>query len=309
MDAATQWATYHAGEGDMPVGYHGEGGSGGSVSIPDNSAAYDTLLKNLPKAQDVATSLNGGVNSAFQNYLDYVKGAPTPLDTYTKISAQQGIPQMQQTAKTLQGQIFNLEDALGRVPENVAATTGNSIVTQAQREGIINEKSQPLQQNLSKQSTAYGRVSDALTAAKNDVMNLTSLSEQGVQNVTDALKEGISVAQDNAARSMSGFTADNENILNITLAKIHRGEQISDQEAQDAFDLLKMQKQYNYDLALQQDKSKGGSNYVTLSEGEAVYDPTTGKVVYKNPKTSTSGGSGSGYTINGGASMRSSAGF
>lgn len=276
------------------------GGGGGN---------YDDLLKNTPKAGDFADTLNAGVNDSFGKYLDHVKTSPTSLDFYTKNLNAAGIPGLQKTQSTLQGQIYNLEDTLRRVEGNVAATTGNSIVTQGQRSGMIEARQKPLIENLGWIGQSLGRVSSAVQQGKSDVMNLTQLNSQDQGRVDDAYKMGISVQQENAARSMSGFTADRQSFLDVSLAKIRRGEQISDMEAQQAFEVLQSKRQFDNQVELLK-KQGGGSDLMTLSEGQAVYDPATGQIKYKNDKTyKASGGTAEGGFSIGGGSARGSAGF
>lgn len=264
--------------------------SGVPTTIADDTGKFDSLAASLPKAGTEATNLAAGTNGAFGNYLTYMQNQQTPLDFYTAISKAQGIPAMQDTAKTLQGQIYNTEDALGKIPQDVGATTGNSLVTQAQRNGIINAKSQPLQDTLTKQSTAYGRASDAVTQAKADAMGLTTLNSQGVQQMGDVYKTGITVAQDNAAREMTGFTTDLQNTLNISLQKIARGEAISDENAKMAFDALQKEKDYQNQLSMQKQKSE--DTIKSLGKYGGAYMDQNGNIQYIN--NPNAGGSGSG---------------
>lgn len=282
---AIDWAKYHAGEGDRPVGYHGESGggssSGGGSGAPSfNPAVYDEVLKNLPKTTDLATQVNQGENNAFSDYLSYLKGQPTSVDFYNTQLEKAGIPGLQKSASTLQQQIFDTEDALRRIEPDVAATTGNSIVTEAQRRGMVAAKQKPLNENLNVLGTALGRVSSAVQQGKSDVLTLTGLNSQDQAKLVDAYKTKLQLATTQGDRALQAFSQDISRTLDVTLAKIHRGEQVSDIEAANAFELLKMQKQA--DLTLQNSKDNG---LLTLSEGQTLYDPKTGKSVYTVPKT------------------------
>lgn len=212
---------------------------GGSTS----TGSYDTLLTSLPKASDQVTAINKDIAGYANDYLNYAKNAPTSLDFYTKGLESAGIPQMRKTQSTLQAQIYDLEDTLRKVEPNVAATTQNSIVTEGQRQGMVEARQKPLVENLGWLGQSLGRVSSAIAEGTQQVLDLAQLNNQDQARVIDAYKVRLDTAMQQGSMSLQAFIHDSDNILNVTLAKIKRGEQISDQEAQNAFELLKMQKE------------------------------------------------------------------
>lgn len=271
------------------------GGSSGGA----NTASYDQLLKSLPKAADYANQINTGINNDFQTYLDAINKAPKAADTYQANLEAAGIPNLQKTASSLQGQVYSLEDALRAVEGNVAGTTQNSLVTQAQRAGMIEARQKPLQENLGTISTALGRITDAINQGKSDALTLTGLSQQDSKMVLDAYSKKLDIAMTQGAQSLQAFISDTNNVLNTTLAKIHRGEQVSDQEAQNAFELLKLNK--TAELELENAKATadlGGDNskrYITLGDGTQLYDTQTNQIIASNAKDYKAGG-GTGST-------------
>lgn len=263
--------------------FGGAGGGGGN-----NSAAYDSLLSGLPKAGDVAKTASANENSALGDYFGYMKSQPSPLDFYNKAQTDAGIPQMRATQKTLQGQIYDMEDSLRRIEPDVSANTSNSLVTDAQRRGVVQARSLPIQTNLGWQTQSLGRVSSAISDANSQALNLTNLNQQGVSQMADLYKQKLQLATTQGSRALQALSADVSNIVNITLAKLKRGEQVSDQEAQNAFDLLKIQKQADAEAA---NKAKDPSNrYITVGDGSQVYDTSTGKIVATNVKDKAAGG-------------------
>lgn len=263
-----------------------QGSGGGGYSF--NPKPYDDLMSNLPKATEYAATLDSSENQAMADYFGYLKSQPTPLDFYTKMTEAAGIPQLRQTQKTLQSQIYSLEDSLRRIEPDISATTGNSLVTEAQRRGMIEERAKPVREALGWQSQSLGRVSDAITNATQDAMNLTGLQEQGVERMSGAYKTKLSVIADQNARKMTGFTTDMQNTLNITLAKIARSEAVSDQQAQQAFELLKLEKQYQleknkleeeYKLKDQYKDTSLDTEIVTVGGRKKLINKQTGEVI------------------------------
>lgn len=276
--------------------WKGNPGSGWTAA-DSGGGGYDDLLKSIPKATDYANTINTGVNKSFDEYLNTVKSAPTSLDSYTKNLESSGIPQLQKTQSTLQGQIYDLEDTLRRVEPNVAATTRNSVVTEGQRRGMVEARQKPLVENLGWLGQSLGRVSSAVSEGKSNALTLTGLGQQDSQRVLDAYKQKLDVAISQGAQSLQAFIHDSDNILNVSLAKIQRGEQVSDQEAQNAFSLLQMQKQA--ELASQ--KTGTDTQMVDLGGRKVLIDSQTGKEInsYNEVKAAGSGAAAGGFNFSG----------
>ena len=272
---------------------HPSGGGGGGATTPSfDPAAYDNLLKTLPTASDYVSGVNAKEDSALNDYFGYLNSQETPLSFYTKLSEAQGIPAMRKTQSTLQGQIYDLEDTLRRVEPNITATTGNSLVTEAQRQGMVTAKQKPIIENLGWLGQSLGRVSSAITDATAQALNLTQLQQQGVQQFVDAYKTKLDVAMNQGAQGLQAFMNDTNNVLNVTLAKIHRGEQVSDTEAANAFELLKLQK--TAELNMKADAAKTSTEVVEANGRKLLIDKNTGKTIADlgsstAPKTTPSG--------------------
>lgn len=267
--------------------------SGGGTSGA-NLASYDSLINGLPKATDLTKTIDTNENNAFNDYLSYLKSQPGSAQNYKSNLEAAGIPNLQKAQTSLTGQMYSLEDAIRNVEPQVAATTQNSLVTEGQRQGIVQEKLNPLQKNYGTISTALGRVSQAVSQGKADALTLTGLQQSDTQTFANAYKEKLALVSNQGSRALQAFIADNDRLLEVTLAKIHRGEQISDQEAQNAFQLMTLQKQAEIRMKeLEFQASQGGDNgLMTLSEGQTLYDPVTGQVKYTAPKTYKAGGGG-----------------
>lgn len=254
-----------------------------------NMAQYDTLGSQVKNATSdfVTNTVNPAENSAFNDYLHTVQSQQPSVDFYQQQLDKGGVPALQKTSATLQGQIYNLEDTLKRVEPNVSATTGNSLVTEAQRQGLVTAAQKPLSEQLGTLGTAEGRITDAITQGKADALALTNLNSADQAKIVDAFKTKLSLAQSQGAAALQAFTTDISNTLNVSLAKIARGEKLSDAEAANAFTLLQMKNQAALDIQkANAAPSNNSSRYITLGDGAMVYDTQTGKMVADNPKNS-----------------------
>lgn len=239
---------------------------------------YDALLKNTPKAVDFAKTLDESDNQAFSDYLKMAQGQEKPLDFYTKTLDAAGVPQMRKTQSTLQGQIYDLEDSLRRVEPDVSATTRESIVTDAQRRGMVGERQKPIVENLGWIGQSLGRVSNAISTETTNATNLTGLNQQGQQMELDPYKMRINMVSEQNARKMTGFTTDLQNELQVGLSKIKRGEELDDREFARVAELAKLDKQY------QLEKEKAASSlskdrYISVGDKSALFDVVTGKFI------------------------------
>lgn len=243
-------------------------------------------------ALEFATGLEAPIDKAVQDYVMTARAQEKPLDIYSKLETEAGLPTLRKTASTLQGQVADIEDAIRAVKKNVAARSTQSIVTEAQRSGMESAEKAPLQENLSYLSTGLGRVTSAIQAGESTIATKTGLAMQGQDRELDTYKFQISNLADRAARMMTGFTTDQKNELDILMAKIARQQSLTDQETARAFELSKLEKQFNMEKQAAEDKFTREPPTQTVSLGNnktALINSITGQVI----KTYGSSGSGS----------------
>lgn len=213
----------------------GGGGSEPSISLNDIGGS----------ALDFAKTAGAGVNDAWSQYAMAARAQQNPLDIYTSLENAAGLPAMRATASTLRGQVGSLEDLIGNIEPNVSATTRNSLVTEAQRQGMVSAQQAPWIDRLNKIATSLGRVEQGVTSATQDIGTKTGFAVQGQQMSLDPLKMQVQLASDQAARLMTGFTSDREANLSILMDKLQRQRQLDDREWQQASDLAKMEVTYS----------------------------------------------------------------
>lgn len=288
---AIDWAKYHAGEGDRPAGYNGEGGGGGSSSSSSFSYPNISLNDVGGSAVQFGANLQQGVDSAFSKYLETANNQTTPLDYYTQFSSALGIPQLQQTSNSLSGQVNEIEDAIRRVRRGVEQRSRNSLVTQGLFDNMVNSEKQPLLDKLDPIATAAGRTAQALSEARGQAATLTGLGVQGNEQKLRVAEKGVDVATDSAARAMTGFTADREANLAILFDKINKGFEWSMEEKRQAAELSKMKLQYDMEIEA---ASKTPNNEIITANGRKyLIDKNTGTRI-ADLGSSSEGGSGSG---------------
>lgn len=210
-----------------------------------NSINYSLNDAGVGSVLDFATSQEQGISDALKQYTMAVRSQKNPLTLYSELESAAGIPGMKTTASTLREQIASLEDSIKRAEGEVSATTGQSLVTEAQRSGMVAAKKKPLTENLTGISTNLGRIENAITAAGSDIGTKVGLYQDYETSQLEPYKTALTVMQDRAARLTSGFSADNENKLSLYLKKVERAEELDDREAEEAFQLMLQENTYN----------------------------------------------------------------
>lgn len=253
-------------------------------------------------ALDFAKSNEQPISDALNQYVMTARSQAKPLDVFTQLEETAQLPQMRKAAESLRGQVFNLEDALKGVKKNVAARSTQSIVTNAQQAGMVEAESAPLREDLGTISTGLGRVESAIQSAGADIATKTGLVLQGNAQELDVFKTQMQAYADRAARLMTGFTSDQQNELNILLEKVHRQQSLTDQETARAFELSKIEKQYELE------KSNLTTQIVSTGTNKSsLINSKTGEVIanYGGSGGGTGGGAASKYLPSGGSNAAS----
>jgi len=252
-------------------------GSGGGV----NTQAYDDLINNTrSQISGYATDLNAKENQSLDSYFNYIKNQPSPVDFYSGQLEQAGIPETRNVAKSVRSQIYNLEETLRKVEPDVSANTRNSLVTESQRRGLVQSKQQPIIEDLNWATQNLGRLSEAIANGEQTALTLTSLYQQSSQQFIDFFKTSLEVAQNQGSRGLQAFIADSNNYLNVSLAKIARGEAVADREEQQAFELFTMQRQAEQRMKeLEFSANQPDTQVIDLGGRKALIDTRTGQEI------------------------------
>jgi len=275
--------------------------SGGGASMPSvpsfDPKPYDDLLKSLPGVKDFAGGLDTRENSIFGNYFQLAQNQPKPLELFDMMSNSAGVPQLKQSQASLQGTIYDIEDSLRRLEPDINARTQNSVVTESQRRGMLTSAQKPIMENYGWLNQSLGRISDALSKTEADVTQRVGYAMEGFKQELEPYKEHLSLAIQQGARAMTGFTADRQSFLDITLAKIGRQEKVTDQEYASAKELALKERDYFQAIEMKKmEINKPETEIVDVGGNKILIDSNTGAtIVNLGGKTATTGGNGKDY--------------
>lgn len=249
------------------------------------------------------------VDSALKSYAMFQRSQEKPLDIYNALEDLAGLPQLRKTASSLQGSIGDVEDALSRVEPDVSLRSRNSLVTEAQRRGMVEAASKPLRENLADLSTSLGRVQSGIQSGESNLGTKVGLVMQGQAIDRDTYKLEFDTMSNRAAQLISGFNDDRQYEYNFLMDKLQRQRVLADEEYTRLAELQKMKVAHDYELEnirAQGDQAMRSAQYqaslpATFSVGSGsktyMYTPSSGNII--NSFGGGGGGTGSGNLFGG----------
>lgn len=119
----------------------------------------------------------------------------SPTDIYNKVTTQLGIPDARARVTGLQSQIANTETALKNVDPSVTGRTQNSLVTEAQRQRLVNMESAPIQDTYNTQNKDYSAQQQALDALLGQANTQVGLADSEYKTRRQSLADQLTYAQ------------------------------------------------------------------------------------------------------------------
>lgn len=202
----------------------------------------------IPSTLGFAQEQEKGIAESLKQLVMGYRAQRKPLDVYTELEEAAGLPAQKKVAQTLRDQIASLEDTIRRVRPNIAKTTRQSMVTEAQREKMEIAEKRPFLERLGEFSVALGRIDESIAAGMADLSNKVNLFLQGERMALEPLKLQYTSMVDRAARLTSAFGVDAQNQLEVYLANVRRGWELADQAREEAFALIQNENAYTRSL-------------------------------------------------------------
>jgi hypothetical protein len=232
----------------------GGAGKGGSSTPSSSTSSGNTRTatgideSQIPSTLDYITKLNTTEDTAFQDLLIAMKARKTPLDVYTGLEEASGLPAMRTGAVSLAKAIADIEATLETVEPDVAARSRESLMTEAQRRGVVTQRKEPLLTSLGKTTTGLGNLKELISLTGTDVGTKANLFLQGQEMQLEPQKMKYTALVDRNARLLTGFTSDKETKLQILMDKLNRQQTLDDQEWQLANTLTQSATEYHRQL-------------------------------------------------------------
>lgn len=121
------------------------------------------------------------------DYTNYQKGMSNPLDLYNQQTTNLGVGDVRGRVNSLNTTLLNTENALNQVDPSVTGRTQGSLVTEAQRNRLVNLERQPIAAQYGQQSNQLNTQQANLRDLLGQASNMSNLEMQGQQNKLQAL--------------------------------------------------------------------------------------------------------------------------
>lgn len=151
-----------------------------------------------------------------------------------RISGQLDLPRQRETV-TRYGEVADdLTSQLQGMGQQVAGTSRNSLMTQGQRQGVVQAKSQPLLQNLQQVGRLGERAGARLAQSEQELGN--RMQQEIAQQQKELLpwEKDFSFLEQSQAREFAGYTFANQLELNRLISNQQAGLKWTDSEAERA---------------------------------------------------------------------------
>lgn len=165
-----------------------------------------------------------------------------------------GLPQMRQALLGNQAVENQLQTQIGALPSTIAGTTRDSLVTDAQRQALINAQSVPLTKNLADVQRGTANLQNTLNMAQ-------TTANQAVTEGSLPFEVGTNALAQQQAREFTGYTNDMQRELDRLVANQKAGLQWTTDEANRAQQLAIAEK--NYQNQLEQIAASGNQARLT----------------------------------------------
>lgn len=108
-------------------------------------------------------------SALFGQYQAFQQNRVKPEDYVKRYSTDLGVDDAKERVKSARTAIRSTEDTIAATPDSVAGRTGGSLVTDAQRNRLVQNEVAPLNEIMRTQSSAFGDASQDLSTLSNEV--------------------------------------------------------------------------------------------------------------------------------------------
>lgn len=205
-------------------------------------------LSQVPSMEGYIKGQFPAEDAALNNIVMNMRSRENPLAMYGRLETESGLPALKESSASLSKEIANTEDYIEQVEPDISARTGQSLVTEAQRRGMVGAARQPWIEKLSKLGIGLSRIESEIGKRVADIATKVGLGIKGQEMELEPLKLQYTTLVDRNARLTSGFSVDRQTKLDSLYDKLNRERQLSDQEWQLANEIAAEERAYRRSL-------------------------------------------------------------
>jgi len=198
----------------------------------------------IPSTQEFIEKQFTGEDEMLQALIKRMGERERPTAIFTRLEEQAELPALRKVRGSLTGQVHELEDVLKGIVPSVKARTRESLVTEAQKRGIVTAEKRPLLERLGEIGTALSRIGGQITESERLVATKVGLEIQGQGYDLEPYQLLFATRVDRNARLASGFSQDKATKLDLLFDTLKRKRTLSDQDWEIANTLASEERTY-----------------------------------------------------------------
>lgn len=254
------------------------------------NASFTPSASPLPGIQKTYGDLESGYSGA-------INAQPTVPQLTSKYNDQFNVPRLQQQVQQGNATSDMLGNQINAVPKDIQQGSQESILTQGQLSRMTQARQTPLLQEKNMVDQNLTRTGQNLGVAQSNANQMVTAEQAQQAKQLQPWLQQFSDEAVIAAHQMTGWTTQNAQELQVLLANQQAGVQQSEGEKNRMNQLAMQESQFHQQLQLQQDQQKfqstqGSNPFVSLSEGNTLFNTTSGQPVYTAPKSYAPGTGG-----------------
>ena len=237
------WAL--ASRGIVPVGGGSAYASGAKAVSTTRAKAATTYTKKTTSLLSKQKTEEQGLINQLKNFISGQEPIP---ELRARLAQELGIPGLTAQLEPLRQQALRTGQTLLNLPEYVGDIARGQ--GEARRRLLEETKGAQLERQLRDLAIGQEYFAGQLAGAQGELgQQLTAYGQQFERELVPITTQ-LDVFGERAAREVSGYTKAFQNELDATLADITRSEQLADDARQRAFELAKMERQYQMERSL-----------------------------------------------------------
>lgn len=170
------------------------GDQGSFASLYNGGQDLGSISNSLKSSAQGAAWLNPSSRQAEEQLNSFV--VQNPIDVYNRMTEQLGIGDVRTRVTNMRREIANSEALLGGVSESVAGRTSGSLVTEAQRQALVNQERNPIQSLLSTQGRNLDLENQSLADLIGQADKMTGYTVQGESTQRQSLLDRLTGARE-----------------------------------------------------------------------------------------------------------------
>lgn len=219
------------------------------------------------------------LNTGFTSFLNSQETVP---QLTTRYNDQFGIPQMQNNLQLGTEQYDYLGNQIRSMPQSVAQGSQESILTQGQKDRVVQSRQAPILEQQGVLGQNLGRLGERLSTAQTNASNMINAEQAQQMKMTQPWLQQYNTESVLSTMAMTGWSTQNSMELQRLLANQSAGITLSEGEKNRAHELAMAENNFERQLKLAKEQPQQ-SNLMSVGAGTSIFDPSTGKFIGTAP--------------------------